>query len=449
MKLLWAPIVDSVYSKRFGRRKSWLVPIQFLIGVFMLGLSSYADAWLDDPAGPRVVILTVFFFVLKTLTATQDVVVDGWALTMLSRENIGYAAICNSMGQTAGFILSFYVFIALESADFCNAYLRSEPLPYGVVSLSSFLHYFGWVFLATTTLVWILKKERAPPPDEEPVLGILETYKQLVRIMRLPAVQKFAIFMLTMSISFSACDSISWLKLLRVGLAREKFALVTTVIIPVKLSLLLIFSKRLTGEEPMNTFMKIYQFRMVISLFAPVYIWASPFMIRTNEIPLYFYALLILIYGSIHVSQYSMFAAKSAFFARSSDPAVGGTYMTLMNTLNIVGYSWPNSLVLLLVDPLTFKSCSTDSENTCATKELAEECAGECMTHVDGYYVLIAACTVFGLLWLRWALPTIRELQKKDPQAWKVKKRQQEKIEQSDSRRTTNKTGTQKLLNGA
>ena len=32
MKLLWAPLVDSVYIARFGRRKSWLVPIQYLIG---------------------------------------------------------------------------------------------------------------------------------------------------------------------------------------------------------------------------------------------------------------------------------------------------------------------------------------------------------------------------------------------------------------------------------
>jgi PAT family acetyl-CoA transporter-like MFS transporter 1 len=32
IKLLWAPIVDSVFISRFGRRKTWLVPIQYLIG---------------------------------------------------------------------------------------------------------------------------------------------------------------------------------------------------------------------------------------------------------------------------------------------------------------------------------------------------------------------------------------------------------------------------------
>ena len=39
MKLLWAPIVDTAYFSRFGRRKSWLVPVQYLIGIFMLALS--------------------------------------------------------------------------------------------------------------------------------------------------------------------------------------------------------------------------------------------------------------------------------------------------------------------------------------------------------------------------------------------------------------------------
>ena len=38
-QVLWAPIVDSVFWARFGRRKSWLVPAQYLIG--QLRLMSY------------------------------------------------------------------------------------------------------------------------------------------------------------------------------------------------------------------------------------------------------------------------------------------------------------------------------------------------------------------------------------------------------------------------
>ena len=32
MKILWAPIVDAIFVKKFGRRKSWLIPTQMLIG---------------------------------------------------------------------------------------------------------------------------------------------------------------------------------------------------------------------------------------------------------------------------------------------------------------------------------------------------------------------------------------------------------------------------------
>ena len=53
LKLLWAPIVDACFSKRFGRRKSWLVPIQLLAGMLMVGGSDYVERelGLDNTAG--------------------------------------------------------------------------------------------------------------------------------------------------------------------------------------------------------------------------------------------------------------------------------------------------------------------------------------------------------------------------------------------------------------
>lgn len=63
----------------------------------------------------------------------------------------------------------------------------------------------------------------------------------------------------------------------------------------------------------------------------------------------------------------SMFVASMAFFAKISDPAVGGTYMTLLNTLSNLGGNWPATAALWFVDPLTFRQCSTDSSNDCST----------------------------------------------------------------------------------
>ena len=50
-----------------------------------------------------------------------------------------------------------------------------------------------------------------------------------------------------------------------------------------------------------------------------------------------------------------------------SDPAVGGTYMTLLNTVCNFGGNWPSTLALWSVDSLTWKSCqgSDLQDNTC------------------------------------------------------------------------------------
>ena len=146
MKLLWAPLVDSVYVARFGRRKSWLVPVQFLIGIMMICISQVVQTMLGDnpenpeeSSAPDVGSLTITFFFLNFLAATQDVAVDGWALTMLKPQNVGYASTCNSVGQTSGWCLGYILFTTLESAKY--------------ITFSQFLLFWGIVFIVTTALI--------------------------------------------------------------------------------------------------------------------------------------------------------------------------------------------------------------------------------------------------------------------------------------------------------
>ena len=47
LKLLWAPIVDSVYVKKFGRRKSWLIPMQYTMGILLYFFSNNAHKILE------------------------------------------------------------------------------------------------------------------------------------------------------------------------------------------------------------------------------------------------------------------------------------------------------------------------------------------------------------------------------------------------------------------
>lgn len=168
IKLLWAPVVDSLYSRSFGRRKSWLVPVQYTIGLTMIFLSYTVDGLLGEGnLPPNVVLLTLAFVVLHFLAATQDIAVDGWALTMLSRENVGYSSTCNSVGQTTGFFLGYTIFLALESKEFCNTFLRITPKETGILELPTFLFYWGVIFITVTTAIWWFKSEKREDYGEE------------------------------------------------------------------------------------------------------------------------------------------------------------------------------------------------------------------------------------------------------------------------------------------
>lgn len=48
LKLLWSPIVDACFSARIGRRKSWIIPVQALIGCAMWWLGGRIDGWLAE-----------------------------------------------------------------------------------------------------------------------------------------------------------------------------------------------------------------------------------------------------------------------------------------------------------------------------------------------------------------------------------------------------------------
>eukprot|EP00913_Durusdinium_trenchii_P035699 g33404.t1 len=87
---------------------------------------------------PSTRTLTGLFLAINFLCATQDIAVDGWALTMLRKENCNYQATCNAAGQTFG---------ALDGG-----------------------------------------KEKPLPPEEEPE-GIRDAYMQMLRMTGLRPIQ--------------------------------------------------------------------------------------------------------------------------------------------------------------------------------------------------------------------------------------------------------------------
>ena len=74
VKLLWAPIVDSIYFKKFGRRKTWLIPVQLLIGILMFSTANIAQKLIDQgQTKTDIIFLTLIFLIFNTLAATQGI----------------------------------------------------------------------------------------------------------------------------------------------------------------------------------------------------------------------------------------------------------------------------------------------------------------------------------------------------------------------------------------
>ncbi|UYV82771.1 SLC33A1 [Cordylochernes scorpioides] len=353
---------------------------------------------------PGIYMLTSMFFLLNFLAATQDIAVDGWALTMLSRENVGYASTCNSVGQTTGYFIGNIVFLALESSEFCNTYLRSVPQKDGVVTLESFLQLWAWIFIISTTLVWIFKHESSSQAEEN--LTILDSYKMLGRILLLPAVQKTMVMLLTCKIAFACTDGASSLKLLESGVPRAQLALLAVPIVPLQILLPLLISKYTTGPAPLNVMIKAYPYRLLFSFVIAILIWWTKSF--DSHFPAYYYAIVVIIYALYQITLYCNFVALMAFFAKVSDPGFGGTYMTLLNTICNFGGNWPTTSALWFIDSLTWKTC------------LDEKCEMKTTT-IDGYYILTGFCLIFGILWLKlWGRKTLHRLQTYPPSSWKI-----------------------------
>lgn len=65
-----------------------------------------------------------------------------------------------------------------------------------------------------------------------------------------------------------------------------------------------------------------------------------------------------------------MLVAIHGFFSRICDPRFGGTYMTLLNTVNTLGWAVPKTLALKLVGALTIYKCSNNTLDSCSTSNL-------------------------------------------------------------------------------
>jgi MFS family permease len=169
MKFLWAPLVDRHGSRRFGRRRSWIVPLQLLSAGLLLALAAVPEH------GPLLPLLVAVFFT-NLFSATQDIATDALALDLLPPERRGLANGMQVAGYRVGMIFGGgAVLLVFDALGWSGSFVA--------MALA--------MLLLSVPVLLLVEPERAQNPRAEspfaghflrrrdalPILGLLISYK--------------------------------------------------------------------------------------------------------------------------------------------------------------------------------------------------------------------------------------------------------------------------------
>lgn len=420
LKLLWSPFVDSWFFPSIGRRRSWIIPMQTVLGSIMLWMSFNVQVFLDN-AADHIYTLTVIFTLLVVIAATQDIAVDGWSLTLLSRENISYASTCQTVGLTTGWLMSFTVFLALNSEAFSARW--GTP----ILTLGTYLRFWSIVCFGVTLWLICVQKERKEILSEEET-NITSVYKTIWSISQLKSVRSFIAIHLTSKIGFAVHDAATSLKMVEKGLGKEDFAAAVLFDFPIQVLGGYFIARWSRGDRPLRPWMLAFGPRLLFALLAAVVLWRFP----APPITTGFFVFIVLFRSLGEMASTTQFVCIGSFHARVSDPVIGGTYITLLNTVSNLGSTWPRFFVLRAIDYFSIATCQVGDNSTSLTangsecvseqgKDLCSTAGGQCVMERDGYYTTTGICLALGLFFLlAYILPTARKLQVLPLTKWRV-----------------------------
>ncbi len=103
IKFCFAPIIDSFaipfFTKFFGQRKSWIIFSQLLLVTFIAALGSATIL-------NNLSAIAVFAFLVAFSSAAQDIVIDGYRIELIKKEDQGLASSFYIYGYRIGMLIS-------------------------------------------------------------------------------------------------------------------------------------------------------------------------------------------------------------------------------------------------------------------------------------------------------------------------------------------------------
>jgi len=320
-----------------------------------------------------------------------------------------------------GFFSSFTLFLAFSSPEFANM-LGIPPL-----TLGGYLRF--WAILCYCVTIWLVFFKREDPvPSDDPDLDVGKVYKIMWNIVKLKHVWALCCIHFIAKIGFVANDAITNLKLTEKGLRTEQLSVMVTIDFIVQLFGGYYAARWAIGDKPLRPWLYAFWARLGFAVTSMLIVHSFPLAPVSTSF-------LVLVAFNYIASQFSttiQFVGMSAFHTRISDPVIGGTYMTLLNTATNLGGTWPRYFVMKGVDIFSKATChivSQDSEllveaNECISepgKLACLELGGTCVTERDGYYYVSSLCVAVGAVFLMvYITATATRLQTLPTSKWRI-----------------------------
>lgn len=257
------------------------------------------------------------------------------------------------------------------------------------------------------------------------------SYTDLWAVLRLSPVLWLILFLSTSKVWHAPVDYASSLLLQRRGVSRETIALFDTISTPLQLALQVAVSRVTAGRRPLSLWLTVYPLRLLVGLawLGIIYGLLAP-PGSDGEAPSRGALALVFLLSNAHaIISSAMFLSVMSFFNQVADASMGGTYMTLLNTVANLGSKWPHYFILNGIEALTVKTCSLpagsdrapSAGSSCKLAIAADACradGGVCTTDRDGFLLLTLVGIVGGLTWLTFMRRRVKMVEALPREAW-------------------------------
>eukprot|EP00933_Yihiella_yeosuensis_P020053 TRINITY_DN16175_c0_g1_i4.p1 TRINITY_DN16175_c0_g1~~TRINITY_DN16175_c0_g1_i4.p1 ORF type:complete len:456 (+),score=71.40 TRINITY_DN16175_c0_g1_i4:168-1370(+) len=228
LKFIIAPIIDAFYTKRIGRRESWILPLQ-LVCTIILGVLSADITMMLEASPPEVARLTTAIFVLVAATAAGDIATDAWAAGRMSDSR---ASVCQAVGLTIGAEGSSTVFFLLMGKGLIDIQMLFQIMSsIGVGILSCFLA----LLLQRSGRSKGKDSADSDSTDEEDVAGIVEVISRSFALLRKSSNLRWWLAYIMLIPMLSGHSSVMAVRYQAIGFSPELFAEYDLYLLPVSL----------------------------------------------------------------------------------------------------------------------------------------------------------------------------------------------------------------------